>query len=72
MQFLRTQIKTLRNLVNVLLAGCGDIDEDVYVKICRRDKDGVVTHISVNQVSYIDSHGNICIEESGITWAQYV
>lgn len=41
MQFLRTQIKTLRNLVNVLLAGCGDIDEDVYVKICRRDKNDV-------------------------------
>ena len=37
------QLKTVRNLVNVLLGGCGDIDKEVYVKICRRDKDGVVT-----------------------------
>lgn len=59
-------------VVNLLLAGRGDIDEEVYIKICRRDKDGVVTHISVNQISYIDSHGNICIEESGITWDQYI
>ena len=29
MQFLRTQIKTLRNLVNVLLAGCGDEESGI-------------------------------------------
>ena len=52
--------------------GVGDIDEEVYVKICRRDKDGVVTHTSINPISYIDAHNNICIEESQIKWSRYV
>lgn len=65
-------IKTIRQLINNLLMGVGDIDEEVYVKICRRDKDGVVTHTSINPISYIDAHNNICIEESQIKWSRYV
>jgi hypothetical protein len=63
--------KTIRELINVLIMGCGDIDTPVCVKISRRDEHGVVTHISLQKVSYVDSHDNICIEESDIKWQKY-
>ena len=50
----------------------GDIDEEVYIKICRRDENGVVTHVSVNPISYIDAHNNLCIEESQIKFVKYI
>lgn len=65
-------VKTARQLINNLLMSVGDIDEEVYIKICRRDENGVVTHVSVNPISYIDAHNNLCIEESQVKFVKYI
>ncbi len=54
--------RTVRDLTAYLLLQCGDIDDDVRVKVVKRDKDGVVIKESLVQISYLDSYGNICVE----------
>jgi hypothetical protein len=64
-------LKTIRNLITYLIQSCGDIDDPVGVKIVRRNEEGVVTHIALLPISYIDVHDSICVEESEINWVKY-
>ena len=63
--------KTIRELLLRLLMGCGNIDEEIKIKIIKRDKDNVVTHVSYVPIGYIDVFDNICIEIRDIENAKF-
>lgn len=64
-------VRRIRDLVSRLINCCGDIDDRVNVKICRRDEEGVVTHVAILPVVRVDAHDNICVEETDIYWREY-
>lgn len=63
--------ETIRQLLARLLTGCGDIDEQIRIKIVKRDEDNVVTKVAYIPIGYIDVHDNICIELSDVEQAKF-
>ena len=63
--------RNIRELLIRLLMGCGDIDDNLMVKIVKRDGDNVVTEVAYVPISYIDSHDNICVECHDIKFETY-
>ena len=63
--------QTIRELLIRLLMGCGDIDDNLMIKIVKRDGDNVVTEVAYVPISYVDSHDNICVEYRGIKFKPY-
>lgn len=62
---------TLRNLIIMLLEGEVSIDDQMLVKIFRRDSAGNVMSVAYLNVRRIDSANNICVEESEIVWRPF-
>lgn len=62
---------TVRDVVNRLVGGCGNVDDPVRVKLVRRNSEGAVVEMAIVPISYFDAFGNICIEESSIKWTPY-
>ena len=64
-------MKTIRDLLIRLIQGCGEVDDPVMVKICRRDKDNCVVEVAILPIHHIDSYDRICVEEQDIKWENY-
>lgn len=63
--------QTIRELLIRLLMGCGDVDDNVMVKIVKRDEDNVVTEVAYVPISYMDSYDNICVEYRDVKFETY-
>lgn len=63
--------ENIRELLIRLLMGCGDIDDNMGVKIVKRDKEGIVQEVAKLPISYVDSHDNICVEFGDIDFEPY-
>jgi hypothetical protein len=60
--------RTYRELINYLLATCGNIDDEIKIKVVRRDEDNIGREQAIVSISFIDAHDHICIEEAQIKW----
>jgi hypothetical protein len=60
--------RTYRELINYLLLSCGDIDDEIKVKVVRRDENNIWREQAVVPISFIDAYDHICIEEKQLKW----
>jgi hypothetical protein len=59
-----------RRLLQDFLLYCRGLDDDVFVRIVRRDSEGCTTHAATVPVAYSRPNGDIVIEESQIEWKE--
>ena len=62
---------TARDIINQIVQSVGNIDDEILIKIYRRNSANIVEEVAYLPIDKIDSFDNICIEESKITFQPY-